>query len=223
MYIQLACLILFVSISSSQGSIPYATIQKDAAEITRLNQMFLANSPSAFHQMKSLVCEMINKCCPSIKSNFNEFSGKSTVGGPSVILNACIGSQSRQSFLRACPMVYRFLPVAHNPEILNYTVALLTAASQIEFSDVDLERPCSADEVYAAYCKPNPRKEMESCERKTITYVAEHNTDDQYTKYIQEVKSSLHFLINAMKSNSPKKNNKNQRNSYINNYKYSSN
>ncbi|CAF4155330.1 unnamed protein product [Adineta steineri] len=99
MHIQVTCLLVFL-ISSSQATIPDATIQADAAEITRLNRMGLNSSPPIFHRLRSLVCEMINNCCPSIKSNFNEFTGKSTATGPNAILNACISSQPRTSFLK---------------------------------------------------------------------------------------------------------------------------
>jgi hypothetical protein len=234
MYIHFTCLVLLFLTSSSQASISNAIIQADAVEITRLNQMFISSSPPAFHQMQSLVCEMINSCCPSIKSSFNEYTGKSTVGGPNVLLNACIGSQSRQNFFRTCPMIYKILLAVQNQEFLNYTIVLLTTANQISMSDIEIERPCSPDEAYASYCKWNQQKQLESCEQKTLMYVAEHNSNDQYKTYIQEVKSNIHFLINSMKSAFPMKNNKkkdclqqfktqkNQRYPYANNCKYSS-
>ncbi|UJR17033.1 hypothetical protein I4U23_003931 [Adineta vaga] len=207
MYIQLACFLLFLT-SSSHGSIPDATIRTDSAQITRLNQFFLSSLPPTFRRMQSLVCEMVDTCCPSIKSNFNDFMGKSSFGGSSEILNACIGSKSSQSFLRTCPMVYKVLPIAQDPEFLNFTVVLVTSASRIQISDVNIERQCSADEAYAAHCKPNARKELESCERKTVTYVAQHNTDDQYKTYIKEVKSSLRSLIKTMRDAFPNKDHK---------------
>ncbi|CAF1021190.1 unnamed protein product [Adineta steineri] len=217
MYIQVACLLVFL-INSSRATIPDATIQADAAEITRLNRMVLYSSPPIFYKRQSLACEMINNCCPSIKSNFNEVTGEGTTAGPSAILNACIGSQPGTSFLKKCPMIDKLLPLTQDPEFLNYTVVLITAVNQMQLSDVEIEEPCTADETYAIYCKRNSRKEMLSCERKTLTYVAQHNSDDQYKTYIQEVKSTTRTLMKTMKNAFPKKNNekfqKNQRYSY---------
>jgi len=207
MYIRLTCFLLFLT-GSSQASISNATIEADATEISRLNQALLSSSPAVFHQIQSLLCTMINNCCPDIKTRLNEYTGKSTMGGPSLLLNACIGNQPHQSFFKACPMVNKLLLIVQNKEFLNYTLVVVTAASQIEISDIQIERPCSSDEAYAMYCDWKQRKQLESCERKALTYVSQHNSNDEYKTYVRKVKASLHFLTNTIKSAFPMKKNK---------------
>jgi hypothetical protein len=209
MHIRLTWFLLFLT-SSSQASISNATIQADATEISRLNQAFISSSPASFHQIQSLVCTIINNCCPDIKTRLNEYTSKSTMGGPIVLLNECIGNQPRQSFLKTCPMVNKFLLVIQNKEFINYTIVIVTAASKIEISDIQIERPCSSDEAYAMLCDWKQRKQLESCERKALTYVSQHNSNDEYKTYVREVKANLHFLTNTIKSAFPMKKNKKQ-------------
>jgi len=171
--------ILFIFLmSSSEASIPLSTINSDAAEIFVLNELSKSNSPAVFHRSQSLLCEMINNCCPSIKPRLAEYMEAAFTGNSNAIMIACFGSRPPQSIIDTCPMVNKFVSIAQDEDFHKYMNALTTAASNMQIPTIRPQRPCSSAEAYATLCDWTQREHIESCERKTLLYVAQHNSDN---------------------------------------------
>lgn len=204
MHIRLICLLLVLT-SSSQASISNATIASDAAEILRLNERFLSSSPAVIRRNQATVCEMINTCCPSVKSRLEEVVSNFTTGASNALLKLCMGNQYPQYFLKTCPTTSKFLSIVQEADFFKYAGVLITAAGKIEIPVIKIQRPCSSEEAYAAFCEQTKRKLLESCERKTLFYVSQHNSIDEYQTYVRKTKANLRLLISMIKSAFPMK------------------
>ncbi len=142
--------ILFIFLtSSSEASIPLSTINSDATEIFVLNELLKSNSPAVFHRSQSLVCEMINSCCPSIKPRLAEYMESAVTGNSNALMTACFGSRPPQSFIDTCPMVRKFVSIAQGEDLHKYADALTAAMSDMQIPTIRIQRPCSSDEAYA--------------------------------------------------------------------------
>jgi hypothetical protein len=199
--------ILFILLtSSSQASIPSSTIDSDANEIFTLNKVFTTNSPAVFHRSQSLLCEMINSCCPSIKPHLSEYVDGAVTGNNKTIVTACIGNKHHQSFFNTCPMARKLVNVADDKNFQKYTNLITTALSGAQNHSIRIQRPCSFDETYATLCDWTQVNHIESCERKTLAYVAQHNADEDYRTFVRETKKNMRLVIDAIKRAFPNEN-----------------
>jgi hypothetical protein len=162
--------------------------------------------PPIFYRAQSLVCEMINSCCPSIKPRLAEYLDVAMIGGRDVLATACIGNRRPQSFVNTCPMVHQFVKVAQDADFQKYTNLITTALSRMESSSIIVQHPCSSDEAYATLCDWTQRNSIKSCERKTLVYVAQHNSDDDYQTFVRESKKNLRSFNDVMNRAFPRKN-----------------
>lgn len=195
--------IIVLLVYSSKGSIPNATINYDATEIFSLNEAFMRASPSIFHQSQVLVCEMIDTCCPHIKPSLENYVDDATMGNSEALMNACIGSGDPRSFVATCPMTMQFVGLSQNKDFLKYANVLTTATQKLKLPNVSVRRPCSSDEAYATLCDWKKKNLIESCERKTLEFVAAHNDDDTYRTFVQDTKENIRILTNAIKTAFP--------------------
>ena len=212
MSIYLTCLILVLTIST-EASIPNATIRADAAEISRLNEVFASSAPSAFHKIQSLTCEMFTKCCPSIKLHFNKLINdyKDNVHAIRVVCLGTGASETKVYFPDNCPTMMKLVSAFEDTDVIKGTAILQSINNQFEESEIKKYSPCSPKEAYDMVCSWTQKK-LEPCERKTLTYVSQHNSDDEYKKYVRQVKTRLQAKIDATQSAFPKKTNKKQKN-----------
>ncbi len=205
MSIRFILLLLLLWTSPSRSSIPTSTINFDVAELTNLNEAFKTNSPAIFHRLQSLVCEMIDMCCSSIKSRLNKYIGTPT-NDASALVKECIGNPPRQSVLDDCPTLLKFLTVAKDDDLHKYTNVLMTAGTELQSSDIRMPQMCSSEEAYVLLCDWTKRDKIESCTRKNLVYLAEHRSDADYRAFVQENKQNLRVLINAMSKAFPMEN-----------------
>ena len=212
MPIYLTCLILVLIISTG-ASIPDATIRADAAEISRLNEVFALIAPSALLKIQLLMCEIFTKCCPSIKSNFNNLINhyKKNLLGIKVICVTIGASSTQESFPDKCPTMLKLVSAFEDKDFMKGRDILHSIDNQFEESEIKTYAPCSPEEAYDMFCS-SAKKKSEPCERKILTHISEHNSDDEYKKYVRQVKTRLQAKINAIKSAFPKKTNKKQKN-----------
>lgn len=212
MSIYLTCLILVLTVST-EASIPNATIRADAAEISRLNEVFALSAPSALPKIQSLMCEMFTKCCPSIKSYFNKLINAypTDVLGIRVICVTVGGSQTEGSFPDQCPTMLKLVSAFEHEDFIKGGAILRSINNQFKEFEIKKYAPCSPKEAYDMFCS-SAQKKTEPCERKTLTYISQHNSDDEYKKYVRQVKTRLQAKINAIQSAFPKKTNKKQKN-----------
>jgi len=187
-------ILLLLLTSSSQAYIPASTIDSDAAEINSLNNALKSSSPAIFHRSQSLVCEMINKCCPVIKSRLADYVD-SSIDNSDALVNACLGNYLHHSLLQTCPMLSKFVTIAEDGDLYKYVNTLNIAMSEIESPDIRIPQMCSSDEAYAVLCDWTERHKMESCERKRLTYVAQHSSDNDYQTLVRMTKSNLRLII----------------------------
>jgi hypothetical protein len=149
---------------------------------------------------------MINNCCPSIKLRLDEYVESAVTGNSNALMTACFGSRPPQSIIGTCPMVNKFVSIAQDEDFQKYINALTTAASNIQIPTIRAQRQCSSTEAYATLCDWTQREHIESCERKTLLYVAQHNSDNDYQIFVQQAKKNLRLLIDAITRAFPKKN-----------------
>jgi hypothetical protein len=189
-------ILLFFLTSSSQASIPASTIDSDAAEISNLGVAFISSSPAIIRRSQSLVCEMINKCCPVIKPRLVDYV-QEAVSSSEALVNACIGNYPRHSLLDICPTLSKFIPVATDKDFLKYAITLNSVSSELQSLGISIPQVCSSDEAYAILCDLTERHKVKSCERKRLAYVAQHVNDNDYQKFVRMTKNNIHLLINA--------------------------
>ncbi|CAF1181096.1 unnamed protein product [Rotaria magnacalcarata] len=199
--------LLLCLIKLSQASISTVIINADAAEISILNQEFKSNSPAIFRQSQSLVCEMINNCCSSIKPRLNEYL-TSSMGDPGALVQACLGTYPPQSLLHRCPILRKFMTIAQDENFHKYIDVLTTASRGLQSPGFHVsQQTCSSGEAYALLCDWSRHTETESCERKTLLYVAQHRSDSDYRNFVQQQKQNLRLIIDAIKNAFPNESN----------------
>ncbi len=184
--------------SSTQASIPASTIDSDAAGIYNLTDALYINSPKIFHQLQALVCEMINNCCPAVKPTLGEYVTLMTPDNSDALSKVCLGDDP-QSALNTCPTMQKIVTAAQDKDLEKYATVLSTALSGQQLPNIAIQRPCSADEAYAALCDWSQRQQVQSCQRKILVNVAQNNTDDAYRTYVQQTKKNLGLLTDAVK------------------------
>ena len=189
--------ILLLLMSSSHASISSSTIDSDAAEIFDLQETLISHSPAVFKRMQSLVCELINSCCPFIKPHLAEYMDVSFTGDSSLV-RACVSNRQPQSFINSCPTVRKLATIAHNEDFQQFGNSLTASMSEMQDFSIRVQQPCSSDEAYATMCDRAKRNQIESCERKTLLYVAEHNSDTDYQTYVREAKKYLRLRTDVI-------------------------
>ncbi|CAF3541313.1 unnamed protein product [Rotaria socialis] len=205
--IRIQFFLLLCLIKLSQASISTVKINADAAEINILNQEFKSNSPAIFRQTQSLVCEMINNCCSSIKSRLNEYVTDS-MNDPGVLVQACLGSYPPQSLLHRCPILSKFVTIVQDEDFHKYAHVLTAAVRRLQSPGFHVsQQTCSSDEAYALLCDWSRHTVIESCERKTLLYVTQHRSDSDYQNFVQQRKQNLRLIIDAIKNAFPNESN----------------
>lgn len=197
---------LLLLTSSSQAIIPASTIDSDATEIYNLNDVFMSKSPAIFHRSQSLVCEMINSCCPFIKPRLAEYVNSATTGDSNKLMQACMNNQPPQSFASTCPVINQFPSVYQNKDFQKYINVLTETANELEKPSITVQRPCSSDEAYATLCNWTQQNQIVSCERKSLQYVTQHYSDNDYQTFVRQTKSNFHLLIDAISKAFPTNN-----------------
>jgi hypothetical protein len=195
-------LLLLLLTSLSQASIPASTINADAAEINRLNEVLKSSTPNVFRRSQALVCEMINKCCAFIKPRLADYVGDTMTTGDA-LMSACIGNYPSQFILETCPTLNKFVAIASDNDFLKYVEVLSTAMHEVQSPDIRIPQVCSSDETYVILCDWTQRHQMESCERKRLAYVAQHTNDDDYRTFVKNTKKNVYIIVNAVKKAFP--------------------
>jgi hypothetical protein len=110
-------------------------------------------------------------------------------------MTACMGDSSHQSSLDQCPAFVKLKNITQDENLREYITALHLSMIEINSPDISLPDQCSSDEAYAILCDPTERSQIESCERKKLTYVADHQNDNEYHTFVQKNKKNLHLMI----------------------------
>ncbi|CAF1126728.1 unnamed protein product [Adineta steineri] len=167
----------------------------------------MSSSPTIFYQSQALVCEMINDCCPFIKTRLANYVNDVTTVNGDGILKACFNNKDPVLFVESCPMISKLARFGQSGDFIHFINTLVAAASEIKIPEVHVTQPCSSNEVYAILCDWTKKDQIESCERKTLQYVEQHHSSNDYQMYVRENKHNLRVLISALNKAFPVKNN----------------
>ena len=198
MHTLLIVLVLCSGLGLLTATISSSTIDSDMAELMKLYRDMKALTPSAARRAAESGCQMIDQCCPQVRSTFISL----IVSKNSQALHTqCFGergSSGHISKVLSCAPMKKLFMMKDDPQLMKYQAIMKSKLTNDDENMRVTAQVCSSDEVMSIICNGDNLALVRSCQQKILEKYAQEG-DNVYTEKIEQFKTETRAVIDALK------------------------
>lgn len=163
-------------------------IDADAAELTKFSVQLRESLPPTVHDLIKAGCQMISKCCPTVRSQMLSFA---LSGDKDKLIQMCFGNNNSTDYfakIGGCQPIGLMMNLVQESDVVKF---LSIDKSKLTFGKKfghSISQVCPANDIMSIVCDSDKNNKLFTCQRRVLSNLARKSTEKVYMDKVAYMK-----------------------------------